>query len=221
MKYLITLLSIYFCFIAIAATEAPRKEIEQDSLLYILKNKGSILPLNELNRTVFRTTYGENPIAFGTMLNRFSEVPEISKDSIYFLSNRKHEDVHIVTFMASENDSTEKIKLQQLAKSLKRIPRENVILILFGIKNAYEPEHILGIPLSNCSAIVYCNDTSSYAQSEAAQLIMGARKNSPPATINPGIKYILVRKKIEQKEIETNGRLRYANQNQSEYRRLI
>ena len=210
MKYLITLLSIYCGFISFAATEAPNQDIEQDSILYILKNEASILPLDQLNRTVFRTTYGGDPSAFGAMLNRFSEVPKISKDSSSFLNNRKHEDVHIITFMASKNDSLEKAELQQLFKSLKKIPQENIILILFGVQNAYDHKHILGIPLSNCNAIVYCNDTSSYAQKEAAQLIMGARKNSPPATIDPGIKYILISKKIEQKEIETNGRLRYS-----------
>ena len=203
-----TLLSILFLTLSLNAQD--NIDMEQDSMLYILKNKASALPLNKLNRTVFRTSYGANPIAFGAMLNRFSAVPQVSKDSIYFLKNRKPDDVRIVTFMAPKNDATEKIELHQLFESLKRIPRENVILILFGIKNAYVPEHLLGIPLSNCSAIVYCSDTSSYAQGEAAQLIMGARKNSPPATIHSGIKYILGKIQIEQEQTETNGRLRYA-----------
>ena len=81
------------------------------------------------------------------------------------------------------------------------------------MKKYYNAQHILDLPLSNCNAIIYCNDTSVFAQQEAAQLIMGARRNSPPNTISPGIKWILGSKQIEQQEIETNGRLRYTSPN--------
>ena len=120
-------------------------------------------------------------------------------------------DVHIVSFMAPENDSIASLALDNFFKSLQKLPNEKVIAIIFGVKNNYNTDHIIGLPFSNCTSILYCNDTTEYAQQEAAQLIMGARKNSPPVTISPGIKYILGAQQIEQKEIETNGRLRYAN----------
>ena len=145
------------------------------------------------------------------MLNRFTHVPEISKDNISFIKSCMPNDVHIVTFMAPQNDSIASIVLGNFFQSLQKLPNEKVIAIVFGIKKYYNADHIMGLPFSNCTSVLYCNDTSAYAQQEAAQLIMGARKNSPPYTISSGIKYILGVQQIEQKEIETNGRLRYAN----------
>ena len=78
--------------------------------------------------------------------------------------------------MATENDSIAAIQLDQFFKRLKKIPNEKIIVVVFGLKEQYNARHILNLPLSNCNSIIYCNDTSIYAQQEAAQLIMGARK---------------------------------------------
>ena len=210
MKY--TLLFVLFILSLLPFANAQiSHESENDSLLYIFQNNDDLLPLDKLNRSVFRTAYGMNPSGFGEMLNRFTDVPKISRDSSSFLKSREPNDVHIVSFMAPENDSIAALALGKFIQSLQKLPNEKVIAIVFGIKKYYNPDQIMGLPFSNCTAILYCNDTTTHAQQEAAQLIMGARKNSPPKTISPGIKYILGFKQIEQKEIETNGRLRYAN----------
>jgi CubicO group peptidase (beta-lactamase class C family) len=212
MKYTLPFLLLNLFFLHYSNAQNT-SEIEKDSLLYIFQNKDELLPLDQLNRKVFRTSYGEQTTAFGEMLNKFSKVSEISKDSVLFLKNINHNDVHIISYLAPENDSIAAIHLDHFFKRLKKIPNEKVIVIVFGVKKYYKPQHILDLPLSNCNSIIYCNDTSVYAQQEAAQLIMGARRNSPPNTISPGIKWILGSKKIEQQEIETNGRLRYTSPN--------
>tara|TARA_B100000767_G_scaffold274671_1_gene308443 strand:- start:535 stop:2346 length:1812 start_codon:yes stop_codon:yes gene_type:complete len=209
MKYILPFLLFNWCFVLCAnAQNAP--ENEKDSLLYIFQNNDDLLPLDRLDRTIFRTAYGGNHSGFGDMLNRFTIVPEISEDSISYFQDCQPNDVHIVSFMAPENDSIESLALSDFFQSLQKIPNEKVIAVLFGLSTYYRPEHITGLPYSNCTSILYCNDTSIYAQQEAAQMIMGARKNSPPATIDSGIKYILGVKGLEQKEIKTNGRLRYS-----------
>ena len=210
MKYLLPFLLFNWCLL-LSANAQISYETEKDSLLYIFQNNDDLLPLDKLDRTVFRTAYGINPIGFGNMLNKFTHVPEISKDSISFIKSCRPNDVHIVSFMAPENDSIASMALGNFFQSLQKLPNEKVIAIVFGIKKYYNADHIMGLPFSNCTSVLYCNDTSAYAQQEAAQLIMGARKNSPPNTISSGIKYILGVQQIEQKEIETNGRLRYAN----------
>lgn len=210
MKYTLPFLILNLLLLNYSSAQNA-SEIEKDSLLYIFQNNDELLPLDQLNRKVIRTSYGKNTNAFGEMLNKFSKVSTISKDSVLFLKNLKHNDVHIISYMATENDSIAAIQLDQFFKRLKKIPNEKIIVIVFGLKEQYNARHILNLPLSNCNSIIYCNDTSIYAQQEAAQLIMGARKNSPPNTISAGIKWILGSKKIEQKEIETNGRLRYTN----------
>jgi CubicO group peptidase (beta-lactamase class C family) len=210
MKYTLLFVLFIWCLLPFANAQISNKS-ENDSLIYIFQNNDDLLPLDKLNRTVFRTAYGMNPSGFGDMLNRFSHVPEISKDSISFVKSCKPNDVHIVSFMAPENDSIASLALDNFFLSLQKIPNEKVIAIIFGIKKHYNADQILGLPISNCTSVLYCNDTSKYAQQEAAQLIMGARKNSPPNTISPGIRYILGTKQIELKEIESNGRLRYAN----------
>ena len=210
MKYTLPFLILNLLLLNYSSAQNA-SEIEKDSLLYIFQNHDDLLPLDQLNRKVIRTSYGKNTNAFGEMLNKFSKVSTISKDSVLFLKNLKHNDVHIISYMATENDSIAAIQLDQFFKRLKKIPNEKIIVIVFGLKEQYNARHILNLPLSNCNSIIYCNDTSIYAQKEAAQLIMGARKNSPPNTISAGIKWILGSKKIEQKEIETNGRLRYTN----------
>lgn len=210
MKYTLPFLILNLLLLNYSSAQNA-SEIEKDSLLYIFQNNDELLPLDQLNRKVIRTSYGKNTNAFGEMLNKFSKVSTISKDSVLFLKNLKHNDVHIISYMATENDSIAAIQLDQFFQRLKKIPNEKIIVIVFGLKEQYNARHILNLPLSNCNSIIYCNDTSIYAQQEAAQLIMGARKNSPPNTISAGIKWILGSKKIEQKEIETNGRLRYTN----------
>ena len=212
MKYTLPFLILNLFFLHYSNAQNA-SEIEKDSLLYIFQNNDELLPLDQLNRKVFRTSYGEQTSAFGEMLNKFSKVSEISKDSALFLKNIDHNDVHIISYLAPENDSIAAIQLDHFFKRLKKIPNEKVIVIVFGVKKYYNPQHILDLPLSNCNAIIYCNDTSVFAQQEAAQLIMGARRNSPPNTISPGIKWILGSKQIEQQEIETNGRLRYTSPN--------
>ena len=212
MKYTLPFLLLNLFFLHYSNAQNA-SEIEKDSLLYIFQNNDELLPLDQLNRKVFRTSYGEQTTAFGEMLNKFSKVSEISKDSVLFLKNINHNDVHIISYLAPENDSIAAIHLDHFFKRLKKIPNEKVIVIVFGVKKYYKPQHILDLPLSNCNSIIYCNDTSVYAQQEAAQLIMGARRNSPPNTISPGIKWILGSKQIEQQEIETNGRLRYTSPN--------
>jgi beta-N-acetylhexosaminidase len=212
MKYTLPFLILNLLLLNYSSAQNA-SEIEKDSLLYIFQNNDELLPLDQLNRKVIRTSYGKNTNAFGEMLNKFSKVSTISKDSLLLLKNLKHNDVHIISYMATENDSIAAIQLDQFFKRLKKIPNEKIIVIVFGLKEQYNARHILNLPLSNCNSIIYCNDTSIYAQQEAAQLIMGARKNSPPNTISAGIKWILVSKKIKQKEIETNGRLRYTNPN--------
>lgn len=210
MKYTLPFLILNLLLLNYSSAQNA-SEIEKDSLLYIFQNNDELLPLDQLNRKVIRTSYGKNTNAFGEMLNKFSKVSTISKDSVLFLKNLKHNDVHIISYMATENDSIAAIQLDQFFQRLKKIPNEKIIVIVFGLKEQYNARHILNLPLSNCNSIIYCNDTSIYAQQEAAQLIMGARKNSPPNTISAGIKWILGSIKIEQKEIETNGRLRYTN----------
>ena len=210
MKYTLPFLILNLLLLNYSSAQNA-SEIEKDSLLYIFQNNDELLPLDQLNRKVIRTSYGKNTNAFGEMLNKFSKVSTISKDSVLFLKNLKHNDVHIISYMATENDSIAAIQLDQFFQRLKKIPNEKIIVIVFGLKEQYNARHILNLPLSNCNSIIYCNDTSICAQQEAAQLIMGARKNSPPNTISAGIKWILGSKKIEQKEIETNGRLRYTN----------
>ena len=210
MKYPLLFILSILCLLP-AANAQISNESEKDSLLYIFQNNEDLLPLDKLNRTVFRTTHGMNPSGFGDMLNKFTYVPLISRDSSSFFKSCMPNDVHIVSFMAPENDSIASLALDNFFKSLQKLPNEKVIAIIFGVKNNYNTDHIIGLPFSNCTSILYCNDTTEYAQQEAAQLIMGARKNSPPNTISPGIKYILGAQQIEQKEIETNGRLRYAN----------
>tara|TARA_B100000575_G_scaffold163331_1_gene130496 strand:- start:1787 stop:3598 length:1812 start_codon:yes stop_codon:yes gene_type:complete len=210
MKYPILFVLFILCLLS-AANAQISNESEKDSLLYIFQNNEDLLPLDKLNRTVFRTTHGMNPSGFGDMLNKFTCVPLISRDSSSFFKSCMPNDVHIVSFMAPENDSIASLALDNFFKSLQKLPNEKVIAIIFGVKNKYNTNHIIGLPFSNCTSILYCNDTTEYAQQEAAQLIMGARKNSPPNTISPGIKYILGAQQIEQKEIKTNGRLRYAN----------
>ncbi|MCH1480421.1 MAG: serine hydrolase [Crocinitomicaceae bacterium] len=210
MKYTLPFLILNLLLLNYSSAQNA-SEIEKDSLLYIFQNNDELLPLDQLNRKVIRTSYGKNTNAFGEMLNKFSKVSTISKDSVLFLKNLEHNDVHIISYMATENDSIAAIQLDQFFQRLKKIPNEKIIVIVFGLKEQYNARHILNLPLSNCNSIIYCNDTSIYAQQEAAQLIMGARKNSPPNTISAGIKWILGSKKIEQKEIETNGRLRYTN----------
>jgi beta-N-acetylhexosaminidase len=212
MKYTLPFLILNLLLLNYSSAQNA-SEIEKDSLLYIFQNNDELLPLDQLNRKVIRTSYGKNTNAFGEMLNKFSKVSTISKDSLLLLKNLKHNDVHIISYMATENDSIAAIQLDQFFKRLKKIPNEKIIVVVFGLKEQYNARHILNLPLSNCNSIIYCNDTSIYAQQEAAQLIMGARKNSPPNTISAGIKWILVSKKIKQKEIETNGRLRYTNPN--------
>ena len=212
MKYTLPFLILNLLLLNYSSAQNA-SEIEKDSLLYIFQNNDELLPLDQLNRKVIRTSYGKNTNAFGEMLNKFSKVSIVSKDSLLLLKNLKHNDVHIISYMATENDSIAAIQLDQFFKHLKKIPNEKIIVIVFGLKEQYNARHILNLPLSNCNSIIYCNDTSIYAQQEAAQLIMGARKNSPPNTISAGIKWILVSKKIKQKEIETNGRLRYTNPN--------
>lgn len=212
MKYTLPFLILNLFFLHYSNAQNA-SEIEKDSLLYIFQNNDELLPLDQLNRKVIRTSYGENTVAFGEMLNKFSKVSEISKDSALFLKNMNHNDVHIISYLAPKNDSIAAIQLDHFFKRLKKIPNEKVIVIVFGVKKYYNAQHILDLPLSNCNAIIYCNDTSVYAQQEAAQLIMGARRNSPPTTISPGIKWILGSKQIEQQEIETNGRLRYTSPN--------
>ena len=210
MKYPLLFVLSILCLLS-AANAQISSESEKDSLLYIFQNNEDLLPLDKLNRTVFRTTHGMNPSGFGNMLNKFTCVPLISRDSSSFFKSCMPNDVHIVSFMAPENDSIASLALDNFFKSLQKLPNEKVIAIIFGVKNKYNTNHIIGLPFSNCTSILYCNDTTEYAQQEAAQLIMGARKNSPPNTISPGIKYILGAQQIEQKEIKTNGRLRYAN----------
>jgi len=210
MKYPLLFVLSILCLLS-AANAQISNESEKDSLLYIFQNNEDLLPLDKLNRTVFRTTHGMNPSGFGNMLNKFTCVPLISRDSSSFFKSCMPNDVHIVSFMAPENDSIASLALDNFFKSLQKLPNEKVIAIIFGVKNNYNTDHIIGLPFSNCTSILYCNDTTEYAQQEAAQLIMGARKNSPPNTISPGIKYILGAQQIEQKDIETNGRLRYAN----------
>ena len=210
MKYPLLFVLSILCLLS-AANAQISNESEKDSLLYIFQNNEDLLPLDKLNRTVFRTTHGMNPSGFGDMLNKFTCVPLISRDSSSFFKSCMPNDVHIVSFMAPENDSIASLALDNFFKSLQKLPNEKVIAIIFGVKNKYNTDHIIGLPFSNCTSILYCNDTTEYAQQEAAQLIMGARKNSPPNTISPGIKYILGAQQIEQKEIKTNGRLRYAN----------
>ena len=210
MKYTLPFLILNLLLLNYSSAQNA-SEIEKDSLLYIFQNNDELLPLDQLNRKVIRTSYGKNTNAFGEMLNKFSKVSTISKDSVLFLKNLKHNDVHIISYMATENDSIAAIQLDQFFQRLKKIPNEKIIVIVFGLKEQYNARHILNLPLSNCNSIIYCNDTSICAQQEAAQLIMGARKNSPPNTISAEIKWILGSKKIEQKEIETNGRLRYTN----------
>ena len=210
MKYPLLFVLSILCLLS-AANAQISNESEKDSLLYIFQNNEDLLPLDKLNRTVFRTTHGMNPSGFGNMLNKFTCVPLISRDSSSFFKSCMLNDVHIVSFMAPENDSIASLALDNFFKSLQKLPNEKVIAIIFGVKNNYNTDHIIGLPFSNCTSILYCNDTTEYAQQEAAQLIMGARKNSPPNTISPGIKYILGAQQIEQKDIETNGRLRYAN----------
>lgn len=212
MKYTLPFLILNLLLLNYSSAQNA-SEIEKDSLLYIFQNNDELLPLDQLNRKVIRTSYGKNTNAFGEMLNKFSKVSIVSKDSLLLLKNLKHNDVHIISYMATENDSIAAIQLDQFFQRLKKIPNEKIIVILFGLKEQYNARHILNLPLSNCNSIIYCNDTSIYAQQEAAQLIMGARKNSPPNTISAGIKWILGSKKIKQKEIETNGRLRYTNPN--------
>ena len=212
MKYALPFLILNLFFLHYSNAQNA-SEIEKDSLLYIFQNHDDLLPLDQLNRKVIRTSYGKNTNAFGEMLNKFSKVSIVSKDSLLLLKNLKHNDVHIISYMATENDSIAAIQLDQFFKRLKKIPNEKIIVVVFGLKEQYNARHILNLPLSNCNSIIYCNDTSIYAQQEAAQLIMGARKNSPPNTISAGIKWILGSKKIKQKEIETNGRLRYTNPN--------
>lgn len=210
MKYTLPFLFLNLLLLNYSSAQNA-SEIEKDSLLYIFQNHDDLLPLDQLNRKVIRTSYGKNTNAFGEMLNKFSKVSTVSKDSLLLLKNLKHNDVHIISYMATENDSIAAIQLDQFFKRLKKIPNEKIIVVVFGLKEQYNARHILNLPLSNCNSIIYCNDTSIYAQQEAAQLIMGARKNSPPNTISAGIKWILGSKKIKQKEIETNGRLRYTN----------
>lgn len=212
MKYTLPFLILNLLLLNYSSAQNA-SEIEKDSLLYILKNNDELLPLDQLNRKVILTSYGKNTNVFGEMLNKFSKVSTVSKDSLLLLKNLKHNDVHIISYMATENDSIAAIQLDQFFKRLKKIPNEKIIVVVFGLKEQYNARHILNLPLSNCNSIIYCNDTSIYAQQEAAQLIMGARKNSPPNTISAGIKWILGSKKIKQKEIETNGRLRYTNPN--------
>ena len=210
MKYPLLFVLSILCLLS-AANAQISNESEKDSLLYIFQNNEDLLPLDKLNRTVFRTTHGMNPSGFGNMLNKFTCVPLISRDSSSFFKSCMPNDVHIVSFMAPKNDSIASLAVDNFFKSLQKLPNEKVIAIIFGVKNNYNTDHIIGLPFSNCTSILYCNDTTEYAQQEAAQLIMGARKNSPPNTISPGIKYILGAQQIEQKDIETNGRLRYAN----------
>ena len=103
MKYLLPFLLFNWCLL-LSANAQISYETEKDSLLYIFQNNDDLLPLDKLDRIVFRTAYGINPIGFGDMLNRFTHVPEISKDSISFIKSCRPNDVHIVSFMAPEND---------------------------------------------------------------------------------------------------------------------
>ena len=58
------------------------------------------------------------------MLNKFSKVSSVSKDSLLLLKNLMHNDVHIISYMATENDSIAAIQLDQFFKRLKKIPNE-------------------------------------------------------------------------------------------------
>lgn len=212
MKYILAFALINWCYFHSTNAQTDNNtESEKDSLLYIFQNNDDLLPLDKLNRSVFRTVYGKDPLGFGEMLNRFTIVPKISRDSISYFKQCESNDVHIVSFMATENDSISAIALDRFFQSLQKIPNEKIIAVLFGLSTSYDPKQITNLPASNCTSIIYCNDTSSFAQKEAAQMIMGARENSLPATIHAGLKYILGVKGLKQKEIKTNGRLRYAN----------
>jgi hypothetical protein len=119
MKYILPFVLFNWCFVLCASAQnAP--ENEKDSLLYIFQNKDDLLPLDRLDRTIFRTAYGGNHSGFGDMLNRFTIVPEISKDSISYFRDCQPNDVHIVSFMAPENDSIESVALNEFFQSLQK-----------------------------------------------------------------------------------------------------
>ena len=145
MKYPLLFVLSILCLLS-AANAQISNESEKDSLLYIFQNNEDLLPLDKLNRTVFRTTHGMNPSGFGNMLNKFTCVPLISRDSSSFFKSCMPNDVHIVSFMAPENDSIASLALDNFFKSLQKLPNEKVIAIIFGVKNNYNTDHIIGLP---------------------------------------------------------------------------
>ena len=86
MKYTLPFLILNLLLLNYSSAQNA-SEIEKDSLLYIFQNHDDLLPLDQLNRKVIRTSYGKNTNAFGEMLNKFSKVSIVSKDSLLLLKN--------------------------------------------------------------------------------------------------------------------------------------
>lgn len=206
MRHLFTFLSICCCLINVTATVQPNKEI--DSILFVLKNKDGLLPLDRLNRTVVMNSFGKAPEEFNRMINRFTKVNSIGQDSTFNLTDLKPNDLQVITYQEPEYDSVAHSDKELLYHSLKKIPHENTIVVVFGSISPLED-----LPYENCFSIIYCADTSQYGQREAAQMIMGARSNSNALNCPASLNKLIKSKGLTLQEIQTNGRLRYADLN--------
>ncbi|MFM7566956.1 MAG: serine hydrolase domain-containing protein [Flavobacteriales bacterium] len=147
-----------------------RHSKEVDSNACLLKNEGTILPLNDLEKSTVYLTLGDSTEAFRETLLLYDTAQIIP---IHSAAQRfRWEDIKTERLVISIHASaqTKEKDWNAYLRSMSAMPHyEETILILFGKL----PETLV-LPEHKCKAIVVCPDNASFTQERVAQKIMGA-----------------------------------------------